>query len=196
MASKLRVYFGAAVALVAVAAEAGCAGTTSEQVKTTHSFAPSEYVIGVEDVVQVSVWREPELGVTAPVRPDGRITVPVVGEIGAAGRTARQLEAELAGKLAERVSSPVVNVVVKEINASRIFVLGEVAKPGMYPLRGALTVVQALAMAGGMTEFAGKSHILILRRTTAGQQRLTLDYEDALKSGPFELIPGDTVVVP
>jgi polysaccharide export outer membrane protein len=149
-------------------------------------------------VVQVSIWREPELGVVAPVRPDGRITVPVVGEVDAAGHTAHQLETELAARMASRISSPVVNVVVKEVNASRVFVLGEVAKPGAYPLRGALTIVQALAMAGGLTEFAGRSHIVILRRTSEGKQaRLQLDYDDALKGErTIELIPGDTVVVP
>jgi polysaccharide export outer membrane protein len=190
MVSKLRVSL-----LVTLAS---CGGSTSEAVRTTHAFAPTEYVIGVEDVVQVSIWREPELGVIAPVRPDGRITVPVVGEIEAAGHTAHQLEAEVASRLGSRISSPVVNVVVKEVNASRIFVLGEVAKPGAYPLRGALTIVQALAMAGGMTEFAGKSHIVILRRTAEGKQaRLKLDYEDALKGErTIELVPGDTVVVP
>jgi polysaccharide export outer membrane protein len=176
---------------------AGCGGSTSAEIKKTAPYTPGEYRIGVEDVVQVTVWKEPELDVTAPVRPDGKMTVPVAGEIVAKGRTAHELEAEIGQKLMSRIASPVVTVVVKEVNASRVFVIGEVTKPGMYPLRGAMTVVQALALAGGMTEFAKRSDIVILRRTTAGaQQRLSLDYEDALKGDAIELIPGDTVLVP
>jgi polysaccharide biosynthesis/export protein len=176
---------------------AGCGGSTSDAVRKTRPFAPAEYRLGVEDVVEVAVWKEPELSVTAPVRPDGKLTVPVAGEIVAAGRTAHELEQEIVHKLSVRIAAPVVTVVVKEVNASRVFVLGEVTKPGAYPLRGAMTVVQALALAGGMTEFAKRSDIVILRPTSTGaQERLQLDYEDAVKSAAIMLSPGDTVVVP
>jgi polysaccharide export outer membrane protein len=181
--------------LAVTAAGAGCAGSHG----TDHPRppAPTEYKIGVEDLVQISVWREPELGVTAPVRPDGKLTVPAVGEIVAAGRTARELEEDVAARLRARITSPVVSVVVKEVNASRVFVLGEVPKPGAYPLRGAMNVLQALALAGGLTDFAAKGSIVILRRNDKGEtQRINVDYNDAVKGDAVQLYPGDTVVVP
>lgn len=185
------------LALAAVALAAGCGGTTSQAARETRPFAPSEYRIGVEDVLEIAVWKEPQLSTTAPVRPDGKVTVPVAGEIAAAGKTPKELEAILAEKLATRIASPSVSVVVKEVNAARVFVLGEVAKPGAYPMRGSMTVVQALAVAGGMTEFADKGDIVILRRGgDGGQTRLNVDFGDALKGAPIELVPGDTVVVP
>jgi polysaccharide export outer membrane protein len=173
-----------------------CGGSTSSAARETRPFAPAEYRIGVEDVLEISVWKEPQLNTTAPVRPDGKISVPLAGEVEAAGRTAKELEAELASRYATRINSPTVSVVVKELNASRVFVLGEVARPGVYPMRGALTVVQALALAGGLTEFADRDDIVILRRAESGQQRLKLDLEDAVGSAAIELAPGDTVVVP
>jgi polysaccharide biosynthesis/export protein len=183
-----------AVAMMVVSA--GCGGSTSRAARDTRPFTPSEYRIGVEDTLEISVWKEPQLATTAPVRPDGNITVPLAGEVKAAGRTAKELEVELAKRFSERINSPTVSVVVKEINSSRVFVLGEVAKPGVYPMRGAMTVVQALALAGGLTEFADKGDIVILRRADTGQQRLKLDLDDAIGSAAIELAPGDTVVVP
>jgi polysaccharide export outer membrane protein len=173
-----------------------CGGSTSSAARETRPFAPAEYRIGVEDVLEISVWKEPQLNTTAPVRPDGKVSVPLAGEVEAAGRTAKELEVELASRYATRINSPTVSVVVKELNASRVFVLGEVARPGVYPMRGALTVVQALALAGGLTEFADRDDIVILRRAESGQQRLKLDLEDAVGSAAIELAPGDTVVVP
>lgn len=185
------------LALAALALAGGCGGATSQAARETRPFAPSEYRIGVEDLLEIAVWKEPQLSTTAPVRPDGKITVPVAGEIAAAGKTPKELEALLAEKLATRIASPTVSVVVKEVNAARVFVLGEVAKPGVYPMRGSMTVVQALAVAGGMTEFADKDDIVILRRgDNGGQTRLNVDFGDALKGSPIELVPGDTVVVP
>lgn len=185
-------------AALATAMATGCGGSTSRAVRDTKPFTPGEYRIGIEDVLQIDVWKEPQLATTAPVRPDGKVTVPLAGEIQAAGKTAKELEAELAQKFSQRIASPTVTVVVKEINAGRVFVLGEVAKPGAYPMRGAMNVVQVLALAGGLTEFANKSDIVILRRgETGAQQRLSLNLNDAVKEGyAAELAPGDTVVVP
>jgi polysaccharide biosynthesis/export protein len=180
------------------AAVAGCGGSTSKAARETLPYSPQDYRIGVEDLLEIAVWKEPQLSTTAPVRPDGKITVPLAGEIQAAGMTAKQLEGVLAARYAERIATPTVTVTVKELNAARVFVLGEVAKPGAYPMRGALTVVQALALAGGLTEFADKGGIVILRKADTGkQQRLHLNLDDAVASGgPIELVPGDTVVVP
>jgi polysaccharide export outer membrane protein len=183
---------GAAVALAP-----SCGGSTSRIARDTKPFAPTEYRIGVEDLLEIAVWKEPQLSTTAPVRPDGKITVPLAGEIQAAGKTPQELEKELATRFSARIASPTVSVTVKELNASRVFILGEVAKPGAYPMRTAMTVVQALAIAGGMTEFADKGNIAILRRGgDGGQTRLNVDYGDAVKGAPIELVPGDTVVVP
>jgi polysaccharide export outer membrane protein len=190
---------GAALLFGALVPLLSCGGSTSAEVRDQRPFAPSEYRVGVEDVLEIAVWREPELSTTAPIRPDGKVSVPVAGEIQAVGKTAHELEDELAKKLSGRIANPTVVVVVKEVNASRVFVLGEVAKPGAYPMRGAMTVIQALALAGGMTEFANKGDITILRRMDGGggQRSLHLDFNDAVKSNaPIELVPGDTVVVP
>ncbi len=192
----MRIGFWALLLLAIMAA--GCGGTTSRAAREARPFTPTEYRIGVEDVLEIDVWKEPQLATTAPVRPDGKVTVPLAGEIQAAGKTAKELEEELAKRFSARITSPTVTVVVKEINASRVFVYGEVAKPGAYPMRGALSVVQVLALAGGLTEFADKNDIVILRRGDAGaQERLKLDLNDTLKHGvAVELAPGDTVVVP
>ncbi len=181
----------------ALAALGACGGPTSMAAKEARPFQPQEYRIGVEDVLEIAVWREPELSKTVPVRPDGKITIPVAGEVVAAGRTAHELEEELAKKFSARIATPTISVVVKEVNASRVFVLGEVAKPGAYPMRGAMTIMQALAVAGGTTEFADKGDIVILRRGDAGAQtRLPVNLNDALRGDTIELVPGDTVVVP
>jgi polysaccharide biosynthesis/export protein len=182
--------------LVTAALGGACAG--HKEVARARPYTPAEYRLGVEDVVQVAVFREPELGVTAPVRPDGKLTIPAVGEIAAAGRTARELEEDIGAKLKGRISAPVVSVVVKEVNAARVFVLGEVARPGAYPLRGAMTVLQVLALAGGVTDFAARGDIVILRRGNQGGDvtRIPVDYSEAVKGTTVDLYPGDTVVVP
>jgi polysaccharide export outer membrane protein len=174
---------------------AGCAGSSGEMPHTP-AYSPSEYHLGVEDMVQISVWREPDLGIIAPVRPDGKISVPLAGDLEAAGRTARELQDEIAGRLSDRIASPVVSVVVKELNSPRIFVLGEVAKPGAYPIRTATTILQALAIAGGLTEFASKSGIVLLHPDGTRTVRYEVDYDDAVKGTAIQLAPGDTVVVP
>jgi polysaccharide biosynthesis/export protein len=189
-----------ALITVTLAVLAGCGGGQAAGRKPATPRPPQEYRIGVEDVIEVTVWKEPELSTTAPVRPDGRITVPLAGEVKAAGRTANQLEREIADKLAARISSPVVSVGVKEVGG-RVFVLGEVARPGVYPLRGALNVIEALALAGGLTEFADGDDIVVLRRAAgsdgeAGQKRIRVSYGEAVKGGElFDLLPGDTIVV-
>jgi polysaccharide export outer membrane protein len=177
--------------LLAAASLAACGGSSSLR---TPRYAPAEYRLGVEDVVQVAVWREPELDVVAPVRPDGKLTVPLAGELQAAGRTAREIEDEITQRLGTRLTSPVVSVVVKELNSSRIYVLGEVAKPGVYPLRGPTNLLEAIAVAGGLTEFAGKSNTVL--HTDPQHPRGSVNFDDCVRGAPCELAPGDTVVVP
>lgn len=163
------------------------------------ALPPSEYHVGIEDVLEIAVWKEPGLSATVPVRPDGRITLPLAGELQAAGHTTRQLEQAITARLKRTLQAPVVSVLIKEINSSRVFVLGEVRHPGSFALRGALTVLQALALAGGLTEFADGDAIVILRPLGNGSaQPLTFDYDDAARGAAdsFLMKAGDTVVVP
>jgi polysaccharide biosynthesis/export protein len=186
----------ATVAVAAIVALAGCGGG-AQTVRNPRPAKPQEYRIGVEDLIEVSVWKERDLSTTTPVRPDGRITVPLVGEIKAAGRTAHELEREISAKLGERISAPVVSVGVKEV-AARVFVLGEVARPGVYPLRGSLNLIEALALAGGLTEFADEDDIVVLRRAAKDgeRKRISVSYGKAVGGGElFDLQPGDTIVV-
>lgn len=187
-----------AVAVLATAlGVAACDARPRTKPAPTARRPAAEYRLAVEDVVEITVWKEPQLSTTTPVRPDGRITVPAVGELRAAGRTTRDLEREIRVRLGRTLAAPVVSVTVKEIGA-RVYVIGEVAQPGAYPLRGALSVLQALALAGGLTEFADGDAIVVLRRGPDGRAiRIRFDYGEAIAgAAPLELQPGDTVVVP
>ena len=171
----------------------GCGGGSGSR-HTSVPDRPVEYRLGAEDVVEVSVWKEPGLSTTAPVRPDGKISVPVAGELVAEGRTTRQLEQEITNRLKGLVTSPIVSVIVKEVHASRFYVVGEVQKPGVYPLRGRTDALQAIAIAGGLTEFADGDDITIYRRLPDGkEERLGFSY--GASGSRVALYPGDTVVV-
>jgi polysaccharide export outer membrane protein len=171
---------------------------------STHAGPPprpdlGEYRIGREDVLEVVVWHEPELTRVVPVRPDGRISLPLVGELEAAGRTPAELQATVSRALDSYVRDTRVAVVVREINGSRVFVLGEVTKPGGFALRGPLSVVQAIALAGGRTEFA-KDEVVWLRQLPAGKtERVSLSFRDLVQgeaAGALWLRPGDVLYVP
>jgi len=174
-------------------------GCAHEQAPAPLASAGEEpYRIGKEDVLDVSVWRDPDLSRTLPVRPDGFITLPMVGEVQAEGRTTVELEQDIARRLQKYVQSPRVTVMVREINSARVFVTGEVQKPGAYPLRGNVTVLQALAMAGGLTEFADRNGMMVIRGSNG--PRIPVRYSDLIDQrahgADFPLQPGDTVVVP
>jgi polysaccharide biosynthesis/export protein len=163
--------------------------------------AADTYAIGVGDVLEISVWKNPDLSVTVPVRPDGRISVPLLGDVQAAGVTPLALKAVLTNGYRDYVTAPGVSVVVKEVNSQKIFVTGEVAKPGAYDLHARTKVMQALAMAGGLTAYA-KQRVVVLRdgQGKGGDRRIEVDL-GAIVSGrhPEENIalqPGDTLVVP
>jgi polysaccharide export outer membrane protein len=164
------------------------------------ALADNEYRIGVADVLDISVWNVAELEKTQPVRPDGRISLPLVNDVVAAGRTPMELRDELTKKLASFVHNPDVAVVVREINSLKISVMGQVKTPGRYDLKGPSTVLDALALAGGFTEFAARRKITILRNEGSTVQRLHCDYEAAIRgdksTGNTTLMPGDIVVVP
>jgi polysaccharide export outer membrane protein len=159
------------------------------------------YVIGPEDQIQVTVWKNPELSVTVPVRPDGRISVPLVDDVQAAGLTTEELKLVLAEKLAEYVKDPEVTVIVSSIQSKRIYLIGGVTSQTSFALNQDMRVLDAIALAGGFTTFANKSKIKILRREGDGLREYRFDYDafirgDAPLESNFLLQPGDTIVVP
>jgi polysaccharide biosynthesis/export protein len=162
--------------------------------------APAEYRIGPEDVLQVSVWNNEAMSRTAPVRPDGRISLPLLNDVPAAGLTPMELRAELMRRLTEYLPNPEVSVVVTDVHSFKVSVLGQVPKPDRYELKSAATVMDVLAMAGGFGEFAARSRVVVLRTQGGRTERIPFDY-DKLRSGDpaqanFQLRPGDIVVVP
>jgi polysaccharide export outer membrane protein len=158
-----------------------------------------EYRIGREDVLEVVVWHEPELTRVVPVRPDGKISIPLAGEVEAAGKTPAELQAGLTSALSPYIQDAAVAVLVREINAARVYVLGEVTRPGGFPLRGPMTVMQAIAVAGGRSEFA-KDEVVWLREETGGKtRRVSLSFDDLVKGeavGALWLKAGDVLYVP
>lgn len=162
----------------------------------------NEYIIGAEDVLDITVWRNPDLSKQLQVRPDGRISMPIIRDIVAVGKTPTQLADEMTVKLKEYVQNPVVAVSLNQVNSSNIFLLGEVANPGKYPLKSKTTLLQGITMAGGFKETAARNQIVIFRfiETAPGMKRLTASYDDIVLRGGisdnFELKPGDTLVVP
>lgn len=161
----------------------------------------SSFVIGDGDVLVVNVWKEPDVSRSLPVRSDGRISLPLAGELQAAGRTPLQLEEDITNKLRTYITDPEVTVIVQEINSQKFNILGQVAKPGSYPLTHMTTVLDAIALAGGFRDFAKQKAIYILRQDSAGHDsRIPFNYKTAIKGKTPEqnirLQPGDTIVVP
>jgi len=168
---------------------------------------PEDYAIGPSDVLQVNFWRDKDLSVEVVVRPDGKITLPLLSDVPAAGLTPEQLRARLTEQARKYVVDPSVTVVVKQINSRRVYITGEVARPGMYPLSDRMTVVQLIALAGGLSEFAHGKDIIIMRAQSDGAVRpkgepmaLRFNYKDFVARRNLkqnvELKPGDTIIVP
>lgn len=160
--------------------------------------AVGEYRIGVEDVLMITVREDPVVTGSVIVRPDGKIGVNLIEEdILAAGKTVRELEREIAEKLSEFIEDPTVDVQVTAVNSFKIYVLGEVNGQGMFQVKAPLRVLQALAYAGGFTQFADKGDILLIRQTASGEVRSTFNYKKILSGEEenFFLRPGDTIVV-
>jgi polysaccharide biosynthesis/export protein len=160
---------------------------------------PENYVIGADDSLQVTVWKEPTLSGVIPVRPDGMISLVLVGDLPAAGRTPMQLGDDITLRLKKYIQDPVVTVVVLAVNSQRIFMVGEIGHVGPIMLTPGMTPLQAIAAAGGLTTFAKSKHIYILRGEPGKQQKIPFNYKMALKGDNKQnvsLVPGDTVVVP
>jgi polysaccharide export outer membrane protein len=158
-----------------------------------------KYIIGPDDQLQISVWKEPNLSGSFPVRPDGMISMVLIGDVRAAGFTPMQLGANLSQQLKKYVQDPLVTVLVTQVNSQRIFLVGEVGHVGALPITPGMTPLQAIAAAGGLTPYARSKKIYILRGPQGNQQKIPYDYKAALKGTSQQnvtLQPGDTVVVP
>ena len=169
--------------------------------KSAPGVRPESYVIGAEDVIAVYVWKEPDMSKSVPVRPDGMISLPLAGEIKAAGYTPVQLQDVLAEAIKKYVSDPQVTVVVEKIASLSFNIVGEVNRPGYFPLTRRMTVLDAIAMAGGFKDFAKTKKVYVLRTAANGsEQRLPFNYKQVIKGeNPqqnIELQPRDTIVVP
>jgi len=163
------------------------------------STADDTYIIGPSDVLTVTVWKEPTLSGNILVRPDGMITVPLVGDVQASGLTPLQLADQIAEKLKKFVQAPNVSVVVGEIHSKVIYLIGEVGKKGPVEMTSGMTLLDAIASAGGVTDYANTKKIYILRNEGGKHERIPVHYKEALKgNSEFNLIlqPGDTIVVP
>ena len=161
----------------------------------------NSYIIGNDDVLSINVWKEQEVSRTVPVRSDGKISLPLAGEVQASGQTPLQLEKVLAAKLQSFISEPEVTVIVTEIKSQKFNILGQVNKPGTFPLTSSLTVLDAIALAGGFRDFAKQKSIYILRQNPDGSEvRLPFNYKDVIKgknmAQNIRVLPRDTIVVP
>jgi polysaccharide export outer membrane protein len=160
----------------------------------------SSYLIGANDLLNIYVWKEKDLTQDVMVTPDGNITFPLIGEVVAAGQTVSQLRGVIADKLQKFVADPEVTVIVKETRSRVVYTIGKLARPGPYPLAPQMTVLQALAAAGGLTEWADTKNIVIVRREGGREAQLKFNYKEYTSGDNLEqnilLKPGDTIVVP
>lgn len=174
----------------------------TQSIEKLSNVVSDAYTIGAEDVLEITVWRNQDLSKTVQVRPDGRFSLPVIRDMVAVGKTPSQLADEITRKLREYVQNPVVAISVKEVNSYSIFVLGEVVKPGKYPLKSRTTLLQGITIAGGFTPVAARNQVVVFRfgENGSGMQTLTSSYDDIVLRGVIaqnlELKAGDTVVVP
>ena len=171
--------------------------------KTASVAVPPSYIIGPDDVLTIVFWREKDLSGDVIVRPDGRISLPLVNELVAAGLTPEELRQKVTAEAERYVQDPTVSVVVKQINSRKVYITGEIGKPGTYPLAEHMTVLQLIAIAGGLHDFADKENIVVMRnekRPDGLPISYKVNYSDLIKrknvSQNIELHPGDTIIVP
>jgi polysaccharide biosynthesis/export protein len=176
------------------------AGKAEAPPPTASVTLPSGYVIGPDDVLAIVFWRDKDMSSEATVRPDGKISLPLLNDVHAAGLTPEQLREQIVSAAAKYVAEPNATVVVKEIHSLKVFITGNVAKPGTYSLVGELNVLQLIALAGGLVEYADAKNIVVMRNEAGRQQSFKFNYKDVTKQKHLEqnitLKPGDTVVVP
>jgi polysaccharide biosynthesis/export protein len=166
----------------------------------TEPSLPADFVLGPNDVLTVLFWRDKDMSGDFAIRPDGRISLPLLNDVQAAGLTPEQLKDAITKAAARYVDDPTVTVIVKEINSRRVFITGQVNKPGQYMLTGPTTVLQLIAMAGGVLEYADAKHIVVTRSIDGRSESMPFNYKDVTRrknlKQNIELKPGDTVVVP
>ena len=174
--------------------------TTAKPAPEAKSASGEEYRIGPQDLVRIDVWKEPDISRTIPVRPDGKISLPLMNDVQAAGLTAMELAGSIREGLSKYITSPQVTVTVTEINSRRVYVTGEVMRPGAQPLLPNMTALQALTSAGGFTQFARTKSIYILRNEDGKQVKHPFNYKAVLDGkhpeDNIQLQPGDVIVVP
>jgi polysaccharide export outer membrane protein len=204
-----RLQFVIGILLIAVTISARAQDATENQ-KPAKAAAPAvatkaatidpNYVIGAQDVLDISVWKEPEVSRTVPVRPDGKISLPLLNDVQAAGLTPSQLAAQLTESLKRFVANPQVTVIVTTINSQRIYIMGEVTRPGAYPMLPGMTVLQALSSGGGFTPYANLKKIYLLRQENGKQTKYAFNYKEVIggknPEQNIQLKAGDTIVVP
>ncbi len=175
-------------------------GTPSPAEAPKTAAADPNYIIGAQDVLNISVWKEAELTREVPVRPDGKISMPLLNDVQAAGLTPTQLAGQITVSLKKFVTDPQVTVIVTQINSQRVYILGEVTRAGAYPLLPQMTLLQALSSAGGFTQFANLKKIYLLRQENGKQQKYPFNYKDVIAGKSSDqnivLMAGDTIVVP
>jgi polysaccharide export outer membrane protein len=184
---------------------AGCARPSQEIIEEA-SNSSKDFLLGPEDVLDIVVWKNEDLSQKgAVIRPDGKVSMPLIGEVQASGRTANQLASQISARLKEFKDNPVVTVGVKEVNSYYVYVLGEVSKPGKYQLKSHATVLQAVAIASGFTNYASRNKMKVIRHVqgengTTREIRIPARYDDLVSGtgeiGNFVLKTGDVVVVP
>ena len=191
----------AAALALAVCALAPLSAKDKDADKKPAPQAPAlndEYRLGPGDKLRIEVYKDPQLSQSVQVRPDGKITLPLIGDVEATGRTPIEMRDMIATSLKEYVTNPTVTVIVVEATVSTAYVMGEVNHPGAVTLQAPLTIMQALALAGGLKDFADAKNIRVLRKAPSGVESISFNYKEALKStrAPIYLRAGDTVVVP
>ena len=169
-------------------------------VRPADVVVPGNYVIGTDDLLGIVYWRDKEMSTDARVRPDGRISIPLINELQAAGLTPEELQKKITEESKKYVEDASITIVVREIHSLRVFITGEVNKPGPYPITSATTVMQLISLAGGLREYANSKNIMIMRKEGDKQTSLKFNYKEVaagknLKQN-IDLKPGDTVVVP
>jgi len=177
-------------------------GTSNSSAKTAPAAKPHDatFIIGNDDVLAINVWKEPDISRSIPVRSDGKISLPLVGEVQAAGQTPAALEKDIASKLKNYISEPEVTVMVQQVNSQKFNILGQVVRPGAYVIANSPTVLDAIALAGGFRDFAKQKSIYVLRQGPEGETRLPFNYKDVAQgknmSQNIKLQPRDTIIVP
>jgi polysaccharide export outer membrane protein len=176
------------------------AGSTMSAARAVAVPLPAGYVIGAQDVLSIVFWRDKDMSADVVVRPDGKISLPLLNEVQAAGFTPEELRARLTEAATKYVEDPTATVVVKEIHSRNVYITGNVAKPATYPLVGDMNVLQLIALAGGLQEYADAKHIVVIRSEGGRQQYHKFNYKDVVRQKRTDqnilLKPGDTVVVP